>query len=281
MKALVWSPRLLNLIRIGAERMLVDSHCHLDFPDFEDDMAGVLSRAQAADVGYMLTICTRLDKFPPILALACANENMSCTVGIHPHNVADGEHTTPEELLALADHDKVVAFGETGLDFFYEHSPRERQESSFRAHIAAARDAQLPVIVHTRDADDDTVRILRDEYEQGAFPGVIHCFSAGPELAKAVLDMGFYLSISGIITFKTAETLRETVADVPLERLLVETDAPYLAPVPNRGKRNEPAFTAFTAARVAALKGVDEQTFAAQTTENFFRLFSKASMAEN
>jgi TatD DNase family protein len=256
--------------------MLVDSHCHLDFPDFEEDMDGVLARAANAGVGYMLTICTRLEKFGPVLALAEAHDNMSCSVGVHPHNVADGDVATVEGLLALAENPNVIAFGETGLDFYYDHSPRDQQEQSFRTHIAAAREAGLPVIVHTRDADDDTVRILRDEYAKGAFSGLIHCFSAGPELAEAVLEMDFYISVSGIITFKTADELRQTVSAVPVERILVETDAPYLAPMPKRGKRNEPAFTAYTAARVGELKGLDEAEIARLTTENFYRLFAKA-----
>lgn len=256
--------------------MLVDSHCHLDFPDFENELDGVLARAQNAGIGYMLTICTRLEKFAPILELARRHNNMSCSVGVHPHNVGDGTEASVDELLRLAGDANVIGFGETGLDFFYDHSPRDIQERSFRTHIAASRQANLPVIVHTRDADADMVRILRDEYEKGAFPGLIHCFSSGPELAEAVLDMGFYISVSGIITFKTADELRETVSNVPLERILVETDAPYLAPVPKRGKRNEPAFTAYTAARVAELKGVSDEVLAEITTENFFRLFSKA-----
>jgi len=257
--------------------MLVDSHCHLDFPDFEEDMDAVLARAAEAGVGYMLTICTRLEKFSPILALAEAHDNMSCSVGVHPHNVAEGEEATVDGLSAQTEHPKVIGIGETGLDFYYDHSPRDLQERSFRTHIAAARRTGLPIIVHTRDADEDTVRILRDEYEKGPYPGLIHCFSAGPELAKAVLEMGFYISISGIITFKTAQALRETVSAVPVGRILVETDAPYLAPIPKRGQRNEPAYTAHTAARVAELKGLDEETFARQTTENFFSLFSKAA----
>ena len=257
--------------------MLVDSHCHLDFPDFEEDMDDVLARAADAGIGYLLTICTRLEKFSPILALAEAHDNMSCSVGVHPHNVADGEEATVDRLLALAEHPKVIGLGETGLDFYYDNSPRDVQERSFRTHIAAARQTQLPIIIHTRDADEDTVRILRDEYEKGPYPGLIHCFSAGSELAESVLEMGFYISVSGIITFKTADALRETISGVPVERILVETDAPYLAPIPKRGKRNEPAFTAYTAARLAELKGMDEEAFARQTTENFFSLFSKAS----
>ncbi len=261
--------------------MLVDSHCHLDFPDFEDELGDVLDRAAEAGIGYMLTICTRLDKFDPILALAGAHDNMSCSVGVHPHNVADGDEVTLDELIALTEHPKVIAIGETGLDHYYDNAPRDVQDRSFRTHIAAARVTQLPLIVHTRDADDETVRILREEYEKGAFPGLIHCFNAGPELAGAVLDMGFYISVSGIITFKTAEPIRETVANVPVDRILVETDAPYLAPIPKRGRRNEPAFTVFTAARVAELKGMNEDDFARQTTDNFFKLFSKAVDVRN
>jgi len=257
--------------------MLVDSHCHLDFPEFEADMDGVLARAAEAGVSYMLTICTRLDAFPPILALANAHQQMSCSVGVHPHNVGDSAEATRDGLLQRSADPKVIAFGETGLDFFYDHSPRAAQERSFRTHIAAARDAGLPVIVHTRDADDDTVRILRDEYRKGPFPGLIHCFSAGPKLASAVLDLGFYISVSGIITFKSAEELRTTIADVPVDRILVETDAPYLAPVPKRGRRNEPAYTAITAARVAEIKGLDTGELARITTDNFFTLFNKAA----
>lgn len=256
--------------------MLVDSHCHLDFPDFEDELDAVITRAADAGIGYMLTICTRLDKFGPILTLAETYDTMSCSVGVHPHNVADCDEVSVEDLIKLAEHPKVIGIGETGLDHYYDNAPRAVQERSFRTHIAASRATQLPLIVHTRDADVETVRILQEEYEKGPFPGLIHCFSAGPELADAVLDMGFYISVSGIITFKTAEPIRQTVATVPAERILVETDAPYLAPVPKRGKRNEPAFTAFTAARVAEIKGMDTEDFARQTTENFFRLFSKA-----
>lgn len=255
---------------------LVDSHCHLDFPEFEDELDDVVARAADAGIDYMLTICTRVTKFDQVRAVAGRFGNMWCTVGIHPHNAADEPETAPETLIAMADDPKVVAFGETGLDFYYDHSPRDAQEASFRAHIGAARETGLPIVVHNRDSDDDMIRVLRDEHAKGAFPGVIHCFSSGPELAGAALDLGLYISISGIVTFKTAEALRETVRTVPLERLLVETDSPYLAPVPKRGKRNEPAFTAYTAATVAELKGVDANELARVTSANFFDLFSKA-----
>ncbi len=256
--------------------MLVDSHCHLDFPDFEEDRDAVVARAMAAGIGYMVTICTHMTKFEGVHRVAQAYDNISCTVGVHPHNAGEEGALAPTEaLIAQAQAPKVVGIGETGLDYYYEHSPRDDQQKSFRAHIAAARETGLPLIVHTRDADEDTVDILRDEYAKGPFPGLIHCFSAGPELAAAALELDFYISISGIVTFKSAQTLRETVQDVPLKRILVETDSPYLAPVPNRGKRNEPAFTAHTAAVVADLKGVSPEEVAIQTTDNFFRLFSK------
>lgn len=258
---------------------LVDSHCHLDFPDFEGELDDVVARAGNAGVDYMMTICTHVTKFAQVRDVAERYANMWCTVGIHPHNAEKEPDTSAETLMDLADDPKVVAFGETGLDFFYDHSPRERQERAFRAHIRAAREMGLPLVIHTRDADEDMVRILTDEHKKGAFPGVIHCFSSGQALAEAVLALGLYVSISGIVTFKTAEALRETVKTVPLDRLLVETDSPYLAPVPFRGKRNEPAYTANTAAKVAEIKGLDPETLAQATTENFFRLFSKAEPA--
>lgn len=259
--------------------MLVDSHCHLDFPDFADDLDGVISRAAEAGVGTLLTICTHVTKFEQVRAVAERYDNVYCTVGIHPHNVGTEPEVTAKELMALAEHPKVVGFGETGLDYFYEHSPREAQKESFRAHIEAARRSQLPIIVHTRDADEDTIAILQQEHAKGDFPGLIHCFSSTRKLSDIAQEIGFYISISGIVTFKKADDLRAIVADIPVERLLVETDAPYLAPAPNRGKRNEPAFTAHTATCVADLKGLDSSTFGETTTANFFRLFTKADAA--
>lgn len=255
--------------------MLVDSHCHLDFPDFEADRDGVIARAGAAGVGLMVTICTRVSRFPEILAIAERYDNVYCSVGIHPHEAGTEPETAAAELVALARHPKVVGIGETGLDFYYDHSPREAQARSFRSHIAAARETGLPLIVHTRDADAETVAILREEMGQGAFPGVIHCFSAGRQLAADAVALGFYISASGILTFKSAEAVREAVAEVPPERLLVETDAPYLAPVPKRGKTNEPAFVCHTAARLADLHGMTADRLAEVTTANFLRLFSK------
>lgn len=258
--------------------MLVDSHCHLDFPDFQDDLEGVISRARNAGVGHFLTICTHITKFEQVRAVAERFDDMHCTVGIHPHEAGNEPEVDMARLTGIATADpKVVAFGETGLDFFYDHSPRDAQERQFRTHLAASRETGLPVVIHTRDADGDMARILEDEMDNGAFTGVIHCFSAGPELAEKAVDLGLYISMSGIVTFKKADALRATVKKVPLERLLVETDAPYLAPVPKRGKRNEPAFVAHTAACVAGIHGMSLEDLAERTTENFFRLFLKAA----
>lgn len=264
---------------MNAHPFLVDSHCHLDFPELSGDADSVLARAQEAGVGHLLTIGTKITKFDGVLAMAERFENVSCSVGIHPHEAGVEPAMDVGKLMDFAKHPKVVAFGETGLDFFYEHSPRDDQERSFRVHIAAAREAGLPIIVHTRDADPETASILEDEMGKGAFTGVIHCFSSGPELAEKALELGFYISLSGIVTFKKAEELRAVTKTVPLDRLLVETDSPYLAPVPHRGKTNEPAYVAHTAAVVADLKGISPEALAAQTTENFFRLFSKAKAA--
>lgn len=256
--------------------MLVDSHCHLDFPELRSDLPGVLARAAEAGVSAMLTIATRLDRFHGVRAVAETAPNIWCTVGIHPHEAADEPIDEPARLIAEASHPKVIGIGEAGLDYFYEHSPRTDQIRNFRAHIAAARETGLPLVVHARDADDDLCQILREEHARGAFPGLIHCFSSGRGLAEVALELGLYISISGIVTFKKAEDLRAIVRDVPLDRLLVETDAPYLAPVPHRGRSNEPAFVRHTATAVAAIKQVSLDALADQTTTNFYRLFSKA-----
>lgn len=255
--------------------MLVDSHCHLDFPDFQEDLDDLLGRAAAAGVGMMVSIGTRISQFDKVRAVAERYENVYCTVGVHPHEAAEEGGIGTADLIALARHPKVIGFGETGLDYFYDHSPREQQQTAFRSHIAAARETGLPVIVHTRDADDDTAAILSEEAAIGPFPGLIHCFSSTRQLAEKAVGLGLYISLSGILTFNKAEELRLTVRDLPLERLLVETDAPYLAPVPKRGKRNEPAFVAHTAAKLAELKGLELDTLATVTTENFLRLFTK------
>ena len=255
--------------------MLVDSHCHLDFPDFGPDLDAVLERAAGAGVGTVQTICTRVTRFDGVRALAEAHSSIWCSVGIHPHHV-DNEPALPAAaLVRLADHPKVIGIGETGLDFHYDNSPRSLQEASFRRHIAAARASGLPLIVHTRGADEETCRILRDEAEEGVFPGVIHCFSVGKAVAETALDLGLYLSFSGILTFKKADALRAIARDAPPDRILVETDSPYLAPVPHRGTRNEPARVRLTAECLAALKGMDLEEIARATTDNFFRLFTK------
>lgn len=254
---------------------LVDSHCHLDFLTDRDDLAAVVARAENAGVRRLVTISTKLSTFPEVRAIAERFAPVYCSVGVHPHEAGNEGVEDPEILVDLAAHPKVVGIGETGLDYYYEHSPRARQQASFRAHIEAARRTGLPLIVHARDADDDVVDILREEYDKSAFPGVIHCFTAGPALARAALEIGFYISLAGIITFKNAVQLRETVAELPLDRLLVETDAPYLAPVPKRGKTNEPAFVRYTAEALAEQRGLGVEEVIEVTGDNFFRLFAK------
>ena len=261
--------------------MLVDSHCHLDFPELASEIDAVVERARGAGVGTMLTIGTSLERFPGVLAMAERFPDVWCSVGVHPHEAKDEGQRAPDRLIELAAHPRVVGIGETGLDYFYEHSPREEQRQSFRAHIAASRATGLPLIVHTRDADEETARMLRETQAEGAFPGLIHCFSSSRLVSETALELGMYISISGIVTFKAAEELRAIVRDIPLDRLLVETDSPYLAPVPRRGKRNEPAFVAHTAAKVAELKGVGVAELTNATTDNFFRLFSKVSRDTN
>ncbi len=254
---------------------LVDSHCHLDFPAFADQREEVIGRARAAGVGVMLTIGTRLSAFPGVQAIAEAHEGIYCSVGIHPHEAEAEPDVQASELLSHAAHPKVVAFGETGLDYFYEHAPRDAQKANFRAHIEAAREAGLPIIVHTRDADEDTEALLIDEMKKGAFGGVLHCFTSGARLAHAAVEMGFYISFSGILTFKKTEALQAIARDLPLERILVETDAPYLAPAPFRGRTNEPAYVGRTAAKLAELRGIGVDDVTAATTANFHRLFAK------
>ena len=260
----------------GRHSMLVDSHCHLDYPEFEGELEAVVGRAREAGVGWMVTICTKLSEFDRVLALAERHDNIFCSVGIHPHEAASEPQVSAAHLVRLAENPKVVGIGETGLDYHYDNSPREDQKRSFRAHIAAARESGLPLIVHTRNADEDTGAILAEEQARGAFPGLIHCFTAGQALAERAVELGLYVSFSGILTFKKADDIRATARALPLERILVETDAPYLAPEPKRGKRNEPAFTALTAARLADIRGLEPDAIANATTENFFRLFTKA-----
>lgn len=255
--------------------MLVDSHCHLDFPDFAEELDAIVQRARDHGIGIMLTINTHLTRFERVLAVAERFPEVYCTVGIHPHEAGTEPAAELDRLVELSHHPKVVGFGETGLDYYYDKSPRDRQRDSFRTHIAAARTTGLPVIVHTRDADADTAAILAEEMGKGVFTGLVHCFSSGPELAGKAVDLGLFISISGIVTFKKAEALQDTVKGIPLDRLLVETDCPYLAPIPYRGKRNEPAYVAHTAAKVAELKGIGMGELAAATTGNFLRLFTK------
>jgi TatD DNase family protein len=257
--------------------MLVDSHCHLDFPEFAQELPEVVARAREAGVGVCVTIGTSLAGFARVREVASQFPNVYCSVGIHPHEADKEPIADAGPLLELAQHPKVIGIGETGLDYYYEHSPRAAQQANFRAHISAARQLGLPLIVHTRDADDDTIAILQEEMTAAPFTGLIHCFTGTRRLAEAALALGFCISASGIATFKKSEELRSVLRDVPLDRLLVETDAPYLAPVPHRGKRNEPAFVAHTAAVMAELKGVSAAELAEATTGNFFRLFTRAS----
>ncbi len=252
--------------------MLVDSHCHLDYAAAEA-RPEILARARRAGVATLLTIGTKVSEFPAVRAIAEADADVWCSVGIHPHEAESEGDEAVARLVSLTAHPKVVGIGETGLDFYYQHSPRPRQETVFRAHCAAARETGLPLIVHTRDADPETAAILAAERPPA---GVIHCFSTGRQLAEKALELGFYISLSGIVTFKNAEELRAIARDIPLDRLLIETDAPYLAPVPMRGKTNEPAFIVHTAAQVAALKGVSVEELGRITSANFFRLFAKA-----
>lgn len=256
--------------------MWVDSHCHLDFPDFADELDAVVARAEAAGVTTMLTISTHLSRIDRVIAVAERFPNVFCTVGIHPHEVASEGVAPVDRLVEIAQHPKVVGFGETGLDFFYDHSPRELQEEGFRAHIAAARTTGLPVVIHTRDADAATIRVLDDEMVKGPFTGLLHCFSSGPELAARAIVHGLHISLSGILTFKKSKQLVDIAGTLPVDRVLVETDAPFLAPVPHRGKRNEPAYTRLTGCKLANIHAMDEAAMARITTDNFFRLFHKA-----
>ncbi|HRJ68877.1 MAG TPA: TatD family hydrolase [Beijerinckiaceae bacterium] len=255
--------------------MLVDTHCHLDFPDLSGDISGVIARARANGVNRMVTISTRVRKFATYGALADSHAEVFCTVGTHPHNAAEEPDITAEELIRLSQHPKCVGIGEAGLDYHYDKSPRDTQARSFRVHIAAARATGLPLVIHARAADDDMITILEEEHAQGAFPAILHCFSSGPELARRGLALGFYLSFSGILTFKASEEVRAIAAASPIDRLLVETDAPYLAPVPHRGKKNEPAFVRHTAEMLAEVKGVSTGEVARITTDNALRVFSK------
>lgn len=259
--------------------MLIDSHCHLDFPELRVELEAVLARASQAGVGLMLTISTRVRRFPDLREIVEANDNVFCSVGTHPHHAAEERDVTLDHILAIARHPKVVAIGEAGLDYHYNNSPREDQERGFRTQIAAARETGLPLVIHAREADDDIARILEEESARGAFPFVLHCFTSGAELARRGLALGGYVSFSGVVTFKKSDELRAIAKGVPLDRLLVETDAPYLSPEPLRGRINEPANVVHTAARLAALRGIGQEEFAKLTTQNFARLFAKVPRA--
>ncbi len=257
--------------------ILVDSHCHLDYYKEEDgELEAVIARARAGGVRTMLTIGTKISQFDRVRRIAERYDDVYCSVGIHPHEAASEPVIDVDRLVEFTRHPKVIGIGETGLDFYYDHSPRDRQAEVFRTHIAAARQAGLPLIVHSRNADVETAEIL-EEGSDGRLHGLIHCFSTTRELSDRALKLSFFISLSGILTFKNAEQLRDIAKEIPDDRLLVETDAPYLAPVPHRGKRNEPAFVAHTARHLAELRGVTPEALAAATTANFFRLFTKAA----
>jgi TatD DNase family protein len=257
--------------------MLIDSHCHLNYPGLFERQSDVLAAARARGVGGFLNISTRAAEWDAVLATAHAHDDVWATIGIHPHDADSHEHVDTARLVEAAADGKVVGIGETGLDYYYDKSDRERQRRSFRSHLVAARTTGLPVIVHTRDAEDDTLEQLREQSALGELQGVIHCFTASQAFADAALELGFYISLSGIVTFKNAKDLQATALTIPADRLLVETDSPFLAPIPHRGKTCEPAFVADTATFLAALRGVDVSDLAEQTSANFFALFDRAS----
>lgn len=258
--------------------MLVDSHCHLDFPELHDRLASVLESAEAAGVRRMVTISTLIKKFDTYRTLSESDERIFFSIGTHPNYAFEEPETDVGKLIGLANsHPRCIAIGEAGLDYHYDRSPRDIQRNVFLAHITAARETGLPLIIHAREADQDMIDILSSEMEKGAFKAVLHCFSSGPELARVGAELGLYISFSGIATFRNSQGIRDIAASVPLEQILVETDAPYLAPMPHRGKPNEPAYTAFTAKALAETLQLDYDVFCAKTTENFYRLFSKAA----
>jgi TatD DNase family protein len=260
--------------------MIVDSHCHLDFPDFAEDLDALVARAETAGVGRIVTISTRVRRLAGLLAITERFPNVYCSVGTHPHHADEEDSISADELIELTKHPKVVALGEAGLDYFYQHGSREAQERGFRAHIAAARATGLPLVIHTREADVDCARILEDEMAKGHFRAVLHCYTGGRELAMKAIDLGLSISFTGILTFKKSESLRELVAELPADRIMVETDAPYLAPGKFRGKRNEPSYVVEVAKVMAGTRGVSLEEISRQTTENFFRLFSKVPAAK-
>ena len=255
--------------------MLIDSHCHLDFPDFSGELDAVVGRARAAGVGRMVTISTRIKRHGDLIAIAERFDDVFCSIGTHPHNAHEELDIALDEIVRTTGHPKVVAIGEAGLDYHYDYSPRDAQERGFRNHVAAARATGLPLVIHSRDADDDMARILEEEMGKGPFKAVLHCFTGGRALAERAIALGLSISFTGIITFKKSDELRAIAGALPSDRILVETDAPYLAPGRHRGKRNEPAFVTETAKVLAETRGVSTDELARQTTDNFFRLFSK------
>src|SRR6202008_468283 len=257
--------------------MLVDSHCHLDFPDFAADLEAIVARAADAGIGRMVTISTRVKRISGLIAIAERFPNVFCSVGTHPHHADEEDGISPDELIALTNHPKVVALGEAGLDYFYKNGSPDAQARGFRAHIAAARTTGLPLVIHTRDADDDCGRILDEEMAKGPFRAVLHCYTGGRELAMKAIAHGLFISFTGILTFKASQALRDLAAELPADRIMVETDAPYLAPGKFRGKRNEPSFVVEIAKVLAEARGVSLEEISRQTTENFFRLFSKVT----
>jgi TatD DNase family protein len=255
--------------------MLIDSHCHLDFPDFAGELDAVVARARTQGIARMVSISTRVKRHDALLAIAERFPDVFCSVGTHPHHAQEEPEVGTKELIERTRHPKVVALGEAGLDYHYDHSPRDLQEKSFRAHIAAARETGLPLVIHAREADADVAKILTEETGKGAFPAVMHCFTGGRDLAMTAIDLGLSISFTGILTFKNSQYLRDIAKELPADRIMVETDAPYLAPGPYRGKRNEPAYVVETAKVLAQVRGIPQEEIARQTTENFFRLFSK------
>ncbi len=258
--------------------MLIDSHCHLDFPEFAVELPAVIARAKAAGVGRMITISTRVAKYDTYRAIAEAHQEVWFSVGTHPHQAHEEPDVSVEELVTLASHPRCVAIGEAGLDYHYDKSPRDVAETVFRRHIEAARRTGMPLVIHSRDADEDMARILREEMGKGAFTALLHCFTSSRDLAMTGLELGLYVSFSGVLTFKNSQELRDLVRDIPLDRLLVETDAPFLAPVPHRGKRNEPSFVAETARVLAEAKGVQFSEIVEKTTANVLRILNKMPM---
>lgn len=260
--------------------MLIDSHCHLDFPDLQARLPEILSAARQAGVGRMVTISTHIARFDTYRALAETNEDVFFTIGTHPHNAGEEPDVPASRLVELSSHPRCIAIGEAGLDYFYDKSPRDIQQRVFRTHIEAARETGLPLIIHARNADEDMIRILSEEMKRGRFDAVLHCFSSGKRLAEIGVEIGLYVSFSGILTFRSSEEIRQIAASIPHDRLLVETDAPYLAPVPHRGRTNEPAYVAHTARVLAEVIGVTEAEIAEITTANFYRLFAKAAQVD-